>query len=224
MKELSIFVDESGDFGAYDHHCPIYLFSLVYHDQQNNILPSLNAFRQSLLQVDPNMNFFHTGPLIRREDAYKNIDIKSRRVAFYKMSYLATHLPINYSVVVVEKKHIADGIELSAQLSKPFKAILDNNLIFFQGFDHIKIYYDNGQKQLTSLLGETFRSHLNNIQFKIVKSADYVLFQVADFLSTIELTHYKFETKKISSSERYFFADERQFNRNYYRHILAKRL
>lgn len=32
MKELSIFVDESGDFGEYDHHSPFYIISMVLHD------------------------------------------------------------------------------------------------------------------------------------------------------------------------------------------------
>ena len=36
MKELSIFVDESGDFGAYEPHAPFYLFTLVFHDQNNS--------------------------------------------------------------------------------------------------------------------------------------------------------------------------------------------
>ena len=28
MKELSIFVDESGDFGAYDYHSPYYIMHI----------------------------------------------------------------------------------------------------------------------------------------------------------------------------------------------------
>ena len=34
MRELSIFVDESGDFGPYETHAPFYLFTLVFHDQK----------------------------------------------------------------------------------------------------------------------------------------------------------------------------------------------
>ncbi|WP_353885359.1 DUF3800 domain-containing protein [uncultured Dubosiella sp.] len=32
MKELSIFVDESGDFGKYDPCSPYYLIALIYHN------------------------------------------------------------------------------------------------------------------------------------------------------------------------------------------------
>ena len=37
MKELSIFIDESGDFGEYDYHSPYYIISMIMHDQDYNI-------------------------------------------------------------------------------------------------------------------------------------------------------------------------------------------
>lgn len=33
MKELSIFIDESGDFGEYDYHSPYYIIAIVMHNQ-----------------------------------------------------------------------------------------------------------------------------------------------------------------------------------------------
>ena len=32
-KELSVFIDESGDFGVYDFRCPFYIITMVFHDQ-----------------------------------------------------------------------------------------------------------------------------------------------------------------------------------------------
>ena len=34
---LSCFVDETGDFGDYDSHCPYYMVSVVLHDQSESI-------------------------------------------------------------------------------------------------------------------------------------------------------------------------------------------
>ena len=31
MKEISIFVDESGDFGEYNHISPFYIVTMVFH-------------------------------------------------------------------------------------------------------------------------------------------------------------------------------------------------
>ena len=35
MKELSIFIDESGDFGQYDYHAPYYIISKEKKDKNN---------------------------------------------------------------------------------------------------------------------------------------------------------------------------------------------
>ena len=36
-KTLSIFIDESGDFGKYDFHSPNYYVAMVLHDQSIDI-------------------------------------------------------------------------------------------------------------------------------------------------------------------------------------------
>lgn len=51
MKELSIFVDESGDFGEYDYHAPYYIISLVIHDQKNDILNDLKFLDRELANI-----------------------------------------------------------------------------------------------------------------------------------------------------------------------------
>ena len=48
MKELSIFVDESGDFGCYDHKCPYYIVTMVMHEQQYDISANVEALNLSL--------------------------------------------------------------------------------------------------------------------------------------------------------------------------------
>ncbi|MDD6845694.1 MAG: hypothetical protein PUE32_09045 [Clostridia bacterium] len=51
MKELSIFVDESGDFGEYDYHAPFYIISMVLHDQSVDIDNELNALENELTNI-----------------------------------------------------------------------------------------------------------------------------------------------------------------------------
>ncbi|HBE10357.1 MAG TPA: hypothetical protein DCY81_07470 [Lachnospiraceae bacterium] len=42
-KMLSIFIDESGDFGEYDHKAPYYMVAMVLHDQQVDISSEINS-------------------------------------------------------------------------------------------------------------------------------------------------------------------------------------
>ena len=48
MKELSVFVDESGDFGQYEQHSPFYIISLVMHDQSVDITNDLNKLEKEM--------------------------------------------------------------------------------------------------------------------------------------------------------------------------------
>ncbi len=53
MKELSVFVDESDDFGEYDRRSPFYIISLVLHDQSIDISEDLKALEREMVL------FFH---------------------------------------------------------------------------------------------------------------------------------------------------------------------
>lgn len=75
MKELSIFVDESGDFGEYDYRAPYYIISMVLHDQEKDILPDLKKLENHQLSKSE-MHFFgdertlkknYLKPLARKE-------------------------------------------------------------------------------------------------------------------------------------------------------------
>lgn len=48
MKELSIFVDESGDFGEYSTHSPFYVISLVLHDQVADLICTLELIKNKI--------------------------------------------------------------------------------------------------------------------------------------------------------------------------------
>ena len=69
MNELSIFVDESGDFGTYEPHAPFYLFTLVFHNQNNSIKEQVEHLEHGLSDMGFDVKHcFHAGPIIRREE------------------------------------------------------------------------------------------------------------------------------------------------------------
>ena len=47
-KILSVFVDESGDFGSYESHTPYYLVSLVLHNQDVDISEDIKNTNPSI--------------------------------------------------------------------------------------------------------------------------------------------------------------------------------
>ena len=68
MSELSIFVDESGDFGEYAKHSPYYVLTMVFHDQSVDISRQISVLDENLDNMGYGDVAIHTEPLIRREE------------------------------------------------------------------------------------------------------------------------------------------------------------
>lgn len=224
MNELSIFVDESGDFGAYESHAPFYLFTLVFHNQNHSIAEQLNHLERWLDDFGFNENHcFHAGPIIRREEDYRNLSITDRRKCLNRILSFAKNVDISYITFSLEKKHIPDSLGLTVTLSKQLSAFIREEYSFFTGFDKIIVYYDNGQVELNKLLASVFTVMLPKVEFRKVIPADYRLFQVADLFCTLELICLKDEKSIMSKSEEAFFGSMRDMRKNYLKQMFKKR-
>lgn len=224
MKELSIFVDESGDFGTYEQHSPFYLFTLVFHDQDVNIKEPLMHLEKGLNDIGLGTDHcFHAGPIIRREEDYRNLSITERRRCLNRILTFAKYSDISYITFTVEKKHITDSLQLTIALTKQLSSFVRDEYAFFAKFDRIIVYYDNGQIELNKLLASVFAVMLPQAEFRKVLPADYRLFQVADLFCTMELVALKYEHHIMSKAEEAFFGSLRDMKKNYLKHIINKR-
>ena len=80
-RVLRCFIDESGDFGSYDHHSPYYIVAVVLHDQKNDISEHIKALDEHLSHHGYLHHALHTGPLIRRESDYEFDLMENRKHA-----------------------------------------------------------------------------------------------------------------------------------------------
>ena len=224
MKELSIFVDESGDFGEYNHHAPYYIISMVLHDQTINITHDLKILEAELRNMGWSNHCVHAGPVIRSEEEYRGSSLLDRQKILMKMMTFIRHIDIQFKSLYIEKKHIQDTIEATGKLSKQLATFIRDNYEFFCSYDTVKIYYDNGQIEVTRILSSVFNALLENVEFRKVLPADYRLFQVADLICTLKLTELKMTNHLLSKSEIYFFNDQRTLNKNYLKPLARKEL
>jgi hypothetical protein len=215
MKELSIFIDESGDFGEYNYHSPYYIVSFVFHNQKNDISQNIVNLDNILTRFNINNNCIHTAPLVRGEETYQNMDLHARRKILNSFFAFLKNINISYKSFHVEKKHIGDEIELTAKLSKQIANFIKDNLSFFQEFNTIKIYYDNGQVELTKILVSVFNGLFIDVKFIKVIPSNYKLFQAADLFCYFTLAKLKYEEKSLSLIENRFFESYRQLQKNY---------
>lgn len=222
MSELSIFIDESGDFGEYDYHSPYYIISMVYHDQSVDISAPLRALSSQLRSIGYPDHCVHTGPIIRRENEYEYETIEKRRKIFNYMITFIKHIDIRFKCFYIEKKHIEDSVEAVGKLSKQIANFIRNHYQEFLEYDTVKIYYDNGQQEVSKLLSTVFNALLPSVLIRKVIPSDYRLFQVADLLCSMELVQLKIDAGTISASEMEFFGNVRDLKKNYLKPLMKK--
>ena len=220
MKELSIFIDESGDFGEYHHHAPYYIIGFIFHEQSHSINDEIKLFDNKLSNLGFSDHSIHTAPIIRKEEPYKAVSIETRRKLLSLTMGFIRHINIKWTTIYIEKKHFDNIDDETSHLAKDLSQFIKNNLLFFQSFDIIKIYYDNGQTEVKTLINSVFNSNLSNVKMKNILSSEYRLFQIADFICTFDLLNKKFEINALNKSELIFFGSERNLYRNYIKPLL----
>jgi len=224
MKELSIFIDESGDFGAYDYRSPYYIIALVLHDQSYDITLDLEKLERELEYIGYSRHCVHAGPIIRQEQEYRFETMEVRRKIMKKMMSFFRLVDIRCKTVYIEKKHISDEVEATGKLAKQLSHFIQNNMLVFAQYDRIKIYYDNGQIELNKILASVFNVLLDNVEFRKVIPSDYRLFQIADLVCTLQLLELKCDKHLLSNSEKQFFESDRILKKNYIKPLKQKLL
>jgi len=115
LKELSIFIDESGDFGEYALHSPYYIITMVFHNQKNDISLAVKKLNQELSHLNLDNLCIHTGPIIRREEIYSDMSLEERRRIFNKMVAFIRQIDIKYKYFYIDKKPLFDLMPLKQQ-------------------------------------------------------------------------------------------------------------
>jgi len=187
------------------------------------ISPNLIRLRDSVNQRGLPDYTVHAGPLIRREDEYREFPINERKEIFDCLFHFVRTVDITYYSIIVEKRHLVEEIDLNIQITKQLSAFLFGNFEKFSQYDRIVVYYDYGQRELTNILVSVFNAILTNVEFKKVVPANYKLFQAADMFCTLELLALKAERKMLSKSEIAFFTSAKNLKKSYLKSIQKKR-
>ncbi len=223
MKELSIFVDESGDFGAFSKHSPYYIITMILHDQSQDITDNIAKLKEEFVNLGYENDFVvHTGPLIRKEEIYCNMLPNDRRAIFTKLFFFTMKSKIWYKSFVFDKRKYEDSLKMEAMMAREISLFLRSNLSFFQGFDNVILYYDNGQKQITRMLNNVLATELAEYDIRRVFPKDYKLFQAADLICTLELMDTKCKGSNLTKSEMAVFHSKRDLYKQFIKPIKKK--
>jgi len=220
-KIISVFIDESGDFGQYQRHSPYYIVSMVFHAQQHDISRDVYKLKEHVLQMC-DKDTIHTAPIIRSEAVYAHMSIELRHKLFASLCNFTRKVPLKYLCVKIKKIECTDSYTMSSKLSKAISDKLKVKASTLSEADKIIVYYDNGQIELNKIINSVFTAMFENVEFRRVEPMHYTLSQVADLICTMELLAEKAEAKNFSRAETAFFDNLRNFKKSYLNKLRKK--
>ena len=90
------------------------------------------------------------------------------------------HLPVRYGLVVLRTREYGTVDDVAAAMRRRIVDFLFDNLAYFQAFDGVKIYYDDGQQSIVRALHKAIDYALskNAVTYLPTSAADYRLSQI----------------------------------------------
>ena len=207
IKRLNIFIDESGDFGFVNGSSELYAVSFTIHESDNSIANELQYLNDRLSKLEYN-GMLHLAYLIAKRGDYSSFDLEQRQKIFWTIFNFARKVPVKLKTIILDKRYINTKSQLNKAISIEVNKFINENKKYFDSFDKIVIYYDNGQETLATILDIIFATNERierRIEFDHVKKR---LFQVSDMLTFIDKLDYKFHNNMpFTNAEKYFFSN-----------------
>ena len=206
MTRLNIFIDETGEFGFNKNSAKLYGVSMVFHEQKHSISKEMQRLNQCLKLLDFN-NMIHMGDLVAGHGDYTGMSIAERRKIYQKLYRFATTIRAKYHTILIYTHYYRNNKLLSKAITVELNKMINSNLNYFLSFDHIKVYYDGGQKPLNRIITDTFLTFDNTIQQSDFNHVEKKLFQVADMLTYVDKIIYKYNKRiRLTQTEKTFFS------------------
>lgn len=205
MKRLNIFVDETGEFGFGNGASELYGVSFTFHEQNNDIMLELNKLNDRLYNIGYT-DMLHIADLIMKRGDYSKFPIAKRKSIFNSIYQFSRRIPVKYKTIIIDKKYTNNSRVLKQKLSLEINNMVKEHERYFNKFDMIIMYYDNGQEVLGTILDAIF-SRYKGFEHRVeFDHKEKRLFQVSDMLTYIDKYNYKYKNKmSFTKSEQYFF-------------------
>ena len=219
---LSIFVDESGDYGKFGNELiastipfsdRFYIISFIFHNQDADIQEDLKRLNYIYSKHENDKHkYIHFGPLLRREDDfYKSFSTEEARSIMFVFSNFIRKTDIKCCTLILDKTKVNNIDQAKGYFKDLIDNLIENNINFFKKFNKINIYYDNGQTFVKEILNESFLYKFKNSIFKKIFPENYRLFQACDYLCTIKLIKIKRKNNITSKTEKAIFNNKKAF-------------
>lgn len=183
-ERLNLHIDETGNQDLSEGR---YLVAVVLHDHSADIEDAIARYRSRLSGAGLPDVPFHGKDLLHGNEGYANVSPGDRKRLLTQFSRFVRELPISFFALRYDGATVHNRSELEARLRRDLALLIFDSLSYFQAFDAIAVYYDNGQGAVSAALHDA-------LDFVLAKNvADYRhadpnarrLLQVADYVCTV---------------------------------------
>jgi len=221
VNGIEIFIDESGDFGAFDERCPYYIVTMVFHESSQNLFEQIQELEYRLSVIGFADHCLHASPAIRGEDAYRGLSVVPRRKALMNLLAFMHASHLHFKCFFADKKPGMSEAALLAALHNAIDPFVDANYQRLASFGRITVAYDRGQRQISELITETLERRFDNVRVTKTLPIHSRLSQVADFACTMKRVDYKLRSLcSLAKSEIVFFGGEKNFRQFWLKSLL----
>ena len=212
MQGLGVFVDESGSDGPSDRH---YLLTAVMHDRSESIADPIESYESALRAKGLPDIPFHASPLMNGKDMYSGLDPGTRKALLGSFRVFFRHTPVRCRTFAYATRQFASLERLAGAMRRDLVNFLFDNLAELQGYDAVKVYYDNGQHSIAESLHLAIEYALSRdtVVYRPAQPSEYRLSQVADYICTMELTAIKYAEHTTTATDEKFFGKWSDFKK-----------
>ena len=222
-KRLNLHIDETG---SQDLSEGVYMIAVVLHPHEDDIRPSIASYENRLEMAGLDDIPFHGKDLLHGNKDYERMAPGDRKRLLTQFARLVRSLPFSYFMLRYDAATTHGRTELEARMRRDLASFIFDHLSYFQSFESIAVYYDGGQRVVSSALHDA----LDFVLAKNVadyRDADYSarrLLQTADYICTVERARIAYDAGAPTSTQERFFGNRRRFYQSYVKQLARKRL
>ena len=141
-NRLNLHIDESGNQDLSEGR---YIVAVVLHDHSSDIATPINRYEERLAAADLPDVPFHGKDLLHGNERYSIVTPGDRKRLLAQFARLVRELPISFFTLQYDTSNVHNRNELEARIRRDLASLVFARLAFFQEFETIAVYYDNGQ-------------------------------------------------------------------------------
>lgn len=219
---LNLHIDETGNEILSEK---VYLVAVVLHEHSKDIGTAIDAYEERLRLAGLPDVPFHAKDLLHGNEAYGVLETADRKRLLAQFARLVRSLPISYFTLRYDSNETHNRKELEAKIRRDLASLVFDHLSYFQQFDSISVYYDDGQATLSHALHDALEFVLasNVADYRDADHSARRLLQVADYICTIERAAIAYNAGMQNRTQERFFGNRRCFMQSYMKQLSRKR-